>query len=157
MSATSPLDPQGCRIVNAERRIAAVINALVPLDSIPQAERAMRKQLGVVVPTLGVGPAGLSFTLWRPPAEGKFEMAPGMIVAREFKPVGDVVCSGLPAGRAAYYLLEAPYDTLPAAWQMLFDWCKAGEHELANLNWQLYEDPGDDTRPPRTSLYALLA
>ena len=79
-------------------------------------------------------------------------MEPGVLVARTFEPLDDVVPSIVPAGRAAYFLHVGSYEGIPGAWNTLFEWCAKQKLELAGVNWQVYEDP----EQPVTSLYALL-
>jgi GyrI-like small molecule binding protein len=149
--------PGECEIVTVERRLSAVIRAQVTMAEIPQAERSLRAKLDAAVRSLDVGPLGHTFTLWRPPANGRLDMEPGVLVSRAFAPVGEVVPSALPAGRAARILLRGPYDGIPGAWNKLFAWCAAERLTLAGTNWQVYEDGDDDPAKLTTSMHALLA
>ena len=144
-----------CSIVTVERQLAAVIRAQVRMPEIPRAERTMRAKLDAAIATLDVGPLGAAFTLWRPPVDGRMDLQPGILVSRPFVPVGEVMPSALPAGRAVYLLLVGPYDGIPAAWQKLFAWCEQEGLRRAGINWQVYDE--DDPAQPKTSLYALLA
>jgi len=144
-----------CSVVTVERQFAAVIRTLVPMPDIPQAERSLRAKLDAAIAALDVGPLGHRFTLWHPPIDGRLDMQPGILVSRTFAPMGEVVSSALPAGRAAHLVLVGPYDGLPAAWGRLFGWCAEQGLQLAGINWQVYAE--DDPAQPETSLYALLA
>ena len=146
-----------CSIATVERELTAVAKARVPFDRLPEAERSLRAKIDAVLPSLGVGPLGRAFTLWRPPADGLFDMEPGVIVSRVFAPVGEVVPSILPAGRTAHLLLRGPYDGIPGAWQTLFDWSARKGLKLAGINWQIYGEWNDDPAKLETSLYALSA
>ncbi|MFY9829477.1 MAG: GyrI-like domain-containing protein [Rhodoplanes sp.] len=145
------------RILTVERQLTAVIPASVRVDKMPETQRSLRFKLAAVVPALGAGPVGPTFTLWRPPVNGVFDMEPGVIVSRSFAPKGDVVASALPAGRAVHFRLVSPYDGLPRAWAALLAWCAAQKLKLAGANWEIYRDGDDDVLQPETSLYALLA
>jgi hypothetical protein len=149
--------PGECTIVTVERQLTAVIKAKVPMAEIPEAERSARAKLEAAIRSLHVGPLGASFTLWRPPTEGRLDMEPGVVVSRPFAPLGEVVPSVLPAGRTAHILLTGPYDGIPGAWNRLFAWCSGERLTLAGTNWQIYEDESDDPAELTTSLYALLA
>jgi hypothetical protein len=149
--------PDGCRIVPVEQRLTAVVKAHVSMDKLPEAQQSVRARIGAALPSLDVAPVGQSCTLWRPPAGGRLEMEPGVIVARGFEPVGDVVPSFLPAGRAAHFLHVGHYEGIPRAWQTLFDWCTAERLRLAGINWEIYGDWNDDPAKLETSMYALLA
>jgi len=155
VAATIATRTSECSIVTVERQLAAVIGAQVPMPEIARAERTMRAKLDAAIASLDVGPLGAAFTLWRPPVDGRMDMQPGILVARTFEPVGEVVPSELPAGRAAHLVLVGPYDGMPAAWQRLFAWCEEEGLRRAGINWQVY-DEGDPAQP-KTSLYALLA
>jgi len=45
---------------------------------------------------------------------------PGVIVAQPFAPVGEVVPSALPTGRAAHFLHVGRHDFIPEGWETLF-------------------------------------
>jgi effector-binding domain-containing protein len=154
MTETKPSD---CRIVTVERRLTAVIKTRVSMSEIPQAQRTLRPKIMATVKSLNVGPLGHTLTLWRPPTDDKLDMEPGILVARTFEPVGEVVPSALPAGRAAHFLLVGPYDGLPGAWKSVFDWCAKEGLKLAGINWEIYGDPIGEPAQPATSLHALLA
>jgi GyrI-like small molecule binding domain len=154
---TADIRTAECSIVTVERRLTAVVKVQVPMAEIPRAERSARAKLDAALSSLDVGPLGQAFTLWRPPVDGRLYMEPGVLVARTFEPLGEVVPSALPAGRAAYFLHVGPYEGIPGAWNTLFAWCSEEKLELAGTNWQIYGD--DDENPARltTTLYALLA
>jgi hypothetical protein len=153
MTRTSPKE---CRIVPVERRLTAVVKAHVSMDKLPEAQMSLRGRINAALPQLDVGPVGPSCTLWRPPADGRLEMEPGVIITRAFAPFGDVVPSSLPAGRAAHFRHAGPYEGIPGAWQTLFAWCSAQRLSLAGVNWEIYGDWNDDPMKLETSMYALL-
>jgi effector-binding domain-containing protein len=150
-------NPGECSIVTVERQLTAVIKALVPMNEIPQAQRSLRGKIKAALPSLDVGPVGHTCTLWRPPVDGRLDMEPGVLVSRVFEPVGEVVPSALPAGRAAHLLLVGSYEGLPGAWQTLFAWCTAKGLKRAHINWEIYRDSNQDPARPETSLHTLLA
>ncbi|MFL5041648.1 MAG: GyrI-like domain-containing protein [Xanthobacteraceae bacterium] len=149
--------PGECTIVTVERQLTAVVESKVPMAEIPQAERSARTKLDAAVRSLDVGPLGQTFTLWRPPTDGRLDMQPGIVVSRAFAPLGEVVPSALPAGRTAHLLLTGPYDGIPGAWNRLFAWCAGERLTLAGTNWQIYGDENDDPAKLTTSMYAPLA
>jgi hypothetical protein len=152
---TTSIKPGDCGIVTVERQLTAAARAQVRMPEIPQAERALRAKINAAVSALDVGPLGHRFTRWRPLPEGGLDLEPGIVVARTFAPVGEVVPAALPAGRTAHLLYVGPYEGLSAAWQTLFSWCTQEGLPLARVNWQIYLK--EDSTPPETALHALLA
>ena len=146
-----------CSIVTVEQQLTAVVKVKVPMTEIPRAERSARARLAAALPLLDAGSVGQAFTLWWPPANGIFEMEPGVLVARAFAPRGEVVPSTLPAGRAAYHLHVGSYEGIPGAWNTLFEWCSKQKLDLAGINWQIYGDWNDDPAKLTNAIYALLA
>jgi effector-binding domain-containing protein len=154
---TATTESADYRILTVERQLTAVIPARVCMDKMPETQRSLRFKLAAVLPALGAGPIGSTFTLWRPPVNGVFDMEPGVIVSRSFMSKGDVVPSTLPGGRAAHFRFVGSYEGLPRAWAALLVWCAAQKLKLAGVNWEIYCDGDDDALQPETSLYALLA
>jgi|SRR5437764_12381139 len=149
--------PGECTIVTVERQLTAVVESKVPMAEIPQAERSARTKLDAAVRSLDVGSLGQTFTLWRPPTDGRLDMQPGIVVSRAFAPLREVVPSALPAGRTAHLLLTGPYDGILGACNHLFAWCTGERLTLAGTNWQIYGDENDDPAKLTTSMYAPLA
>ena len=154
---TTRTKPRDCSIVTPERQLTAVVKVRSPMNKLPETQRSSRAKLAAALPSLNVGPLGKSCTLWRPPSRGLLEMEPGVIVSRNFAPLGEVVPSSLPGGRAAHFVLIGDYDGLPGAWNTLLGWCAAEKLPLAGVNWEVYGDRSEDTSKIETSLYALLA
>src|SRR5262245_1142739 len=147
-----------CEIVTVERQLTAVVRAKVPFARIPEAQRAARTAVDGILPSLDAGPAGRTCTRFKMPTEGLLDMEMGSIVARRFDARGEVVPSELPAGRAAHFRLNGSFDGLPAAWQTLFDWCKAERLSLSGISWEIYSEwQGVDPKSLHTDLYTLLA
>ena len=147
-----------CSVVTVDRQLTAVIKAKVPFPEIPKAQRSARAALDSALPSLDTGPLGRPLTRFRTPAKDALDMEIGTIVGRSFASRGEIVLSDLPAGRAAHYRLEGPFDGMPGAWQKLFAWCGAEKLELAGINWEIYMPwEGVDPAKLETDLYALLA
>jgi effector-binding domain-containing protein len=155
MTAKTMTRPGECRIVTVECRLTAAARAKVRINEIPETQRSLRRKINAAVQSLELGPLGDTCTLWRPLTDGRLDLEPGVLVARDFEPVGEVVPSALPAGRAAHFLYVGPYEGLSGAWQILFAWCAQEGLKLAGINWEIYRS--EDSAQPETSLYALLA
>lgn len=154
---TTSSKPGECSVVTVERRITAVVKAIVPMAEIPEAQRSSRRKIDAALKSLDVEPVGPSCTLWRPSTDGRLDMEPGVVVSRAFEPVGEVVTSALPAGRAARFLLVGPFDGLSGAWQTLFGWCAKENLKPAGINWEIYGDFNSDPTQQETWVHALLA
>ena len=145
-----------CRRVAVERQLTAVVKVEAPMNALPEAQRAARRKISAVLPTLEAGAVGNGITLWRPSVDGRLPMEPGVIVARDFPAQGEVVPSSLPAGRAAQFVLKGSYEGLPGGWRTLLGWCKAERLKLAGINWEIYGPWTEKIEDLETTLYALL-
>lgn len=96
VTAMTETKPGECRIVTVERQLTAVAKAQVWISEIPTAQRTLRSKIDAAVRSLDVEPLGHTFTLWRPLADGRLYLEPGVLVSRVFEPVGEVVSSVLP-------------------------------------------------------------
>lgn len=137
-------------IVTTRRQLTAIVRATAPFAKLPETQRAGRAKLQAALPRLDVGSLGRTCTRWTPPVGGALPMEIGTIVSKSFAPSGDVVPSELPAGRAAHLSMAGSFESLPRAWQTLFDWCKAQGLATAGVNWEIYGATED------AELYALL-
>ncbi len=144
-------------VVSVEQQCTAVVRSTVGMADMPKAERSARARIAEAIAQLNVGPVGDRFTLCRAAGEGKMHYEPGVIVARTFKPIGNLVPSRLPAGRAVKHLLIGPFDLLPRAWPALFSWCSSQRLELEGTFWQVYGPASADPAEQKTTLFALLS
>jgi hypothetical protein len=140
-----------CSIVNAPRKLTAVIKVASPFAELPQAQRSARATLAAVLPSLETGPLGPTCTRWTRPTGSVLPMEIGCIVSRPFAAQGEVVPSELPAGRAVHLAMKGGFDGLPRAWETLFAWCQQQKLATAGINWEIYGASED------AELYALLA
>ena len=144
-------------IVTVDQQYTAVVKSTVGMPNMSQAERSTRAKIAEALAQLNVGPVGDSFTLCRMPRGGQMRYEPGVIVARAFEPIGDVVPSELPAGRAVRHVLVGPLDLLPQAWPALFSWCSTNRLKLEGTFWQVYGPTAAGPEKQETTLFALLA
>ena len=144
-------------IVTVDEQPTAAVKSDVEMAEMPNVERSARARIADVLPSLNVGPVGDNFTLCRTPRNGKMHYEPGVIVARAFEPIGDVVPSKLPGGRVVRHLLIGPFDQLPQAWPALFSWCSTQGLKLEGTFWQIYSPTVTDPSRQETTLFALLA
>ncbi len=149
-------DTNSCSIVTVQRQLTAVVKGDVPSSSMRQAHQSARAMVDAAINTLDVAPLGRYATRTGMPTGSGLYMEIGIIVARAFAPVGDVVPSELPAGRAAHYHMVGPFDGLPEAWPFLINWCQAQGLKAAGINWEIYGETAADPLKQETFLYALL-
>jgi effector-binding domain-containing protein len=138
-------------IVDVPRARAAVVRAIVPLTDLPSAQRAARTKLdatfgGATLPRL---------TIWRMPANGVMDYAPGILLDESTEAPDDIEVVDLPTGRAAHSVLVGPFDGLGKAWGHLFEASAGRGLKTAGLNWEIYSPSGATN--DRTELFALLA
>ncbi len=144
-------------VVKVERQHTAAVQVMVAFADLPAAERWAREKLAEALPGIQAEPPGSSFTLCRIPRGNRMHMEPGVVVMGPFDPVGDVVASELPAGRAVRQVLVGPLEKLPEAWPALFSWCMSRGLRLEGAFWQVYGPTVTEPAEPQTTLYALLA
>jgi effector-binding domain-containing protein len=144
-------------IVAVEIRSTAVVRVASPMSELMGAHTTAHAKLKSALPDLDAGEVCLRATLWYPPKDGVLTMEPGRIVQRSFKPVGEVVPSELPGGRAAQLHFRGPWHALPGAWARLFAWTAEQKLALAGTNWEIYAEEAKDPNGQEARLYALLA
>ena len=137
-------------------RLAAVVRQTVSMPQMPQAQRQARSAIDALVKSGVIVPASPPLTIWRAADGGKVDYAPGVFVETGFDASGDVSIFTMPAGRAAHFVLDGPYEELGSAWQHLFTACREQGLKLSGPNWEIYTPPAS-TPHPRTELYSLLA
>jgi effector-binding domain-containing protein len=143
-------------IVPVKERLAIVVRKSVPFAEMPRAQREARAILEAELAAANAEPEPGHLTVWRPPQNGVIDYAPGKFVREKFAVTRGASFLSLPEGRAAHLRLNGPYSKLPAAWQHLFDFCRAENHQLAGLNWEVYAPENPASAAPQSDLYAFL-
>jgi effector-binding domain-containing protein len=80
----------------------------------------------------------------------------GVQVTRSFEPVGAVIPSALPAGRAAHAVHRGDYADLGGAHDSVLRWCRAHDEVTTGVRWEVYGDWDDDPSKVQTDVYWLL-
>lgn len=75
-------------------------------------------------------------------AHGK-EMEVGIEVDAAFDPAGGVVASELPGGRVACAVHTTGYGDLHVTYVAIEDWCRANDHRMTGIVWEIYGDPDE--------------
>jgi effector-binding domain-containing protein len=88
--------------------------------------------------------------------DGGWDIECGTEVDQPFTGNGRVVCSALPAGRAAMATWVGPYNRLGEVHDAVRKWCADHGHDRAGPAWEVYDHPTADCSTPRTDVYYLL-
>lgn len=80
----------------------------------------------------------------------------GAEVDRPFDGNGRVVCSAVPAVRAAVTTWVGPYNRLGEVHEAVRKWCADHGHTLAGPAWEVYDHQTDHKSPPSTDVFYLL-
>jgi effector-binding domain-containing protein len=80
----------------------------------------------------------------------------GVQVARTFEPVGGVVPSSLPRGRAVHTIHRGDYTGLGKAHDAIAQWCRTNRHTPAGTRWEVYGDWHENPAKVQTAVYWLL-
>ena len=139
-------------IVEIAGGVAAVEWGLVRFADLPAFHRSARGRVNAAIAERGVTPTGPGVTFTGPPEGGALAIAPGVMVAEAFDPVGAVTAQVIPAGRAAHFRLEGPYEKLGESWIALNAWKAAQGLKSTGLGWEVYSDP----QRPITDLYSMI-
>ncbi len=150
-------DATSCSLVTAPRKLTATIKGEVPYPRMREAHMAARAKLVSALPALNAGKTGLFVTRTGMPTATGLYMEIGIEVERDFAPIGDVVPSDLPAGRAARYQLIGGFEQLPHTWPFLIRWVNEQGLTPAGINWEIYGETAADPAQQETNLYVLLA
>lgn len=146
-----------CSIVTVTRQPTAAIKGVVPYARMRDAHVEARQKLLAALPNLNAGATGLFVTRTGRPTPTGLYMEIGVAVERDFSPIGDVVPSELPAGRAARLHQVGPFEQLPKAWPFLMTWVQSEGLKPAGVNWEIYGETAADPARQETDLYMLLA
>lgn len=84
------------------------------------------------------------------------EFEVGVEVSRGFDPMGAVVPSCLPEGRAAHTIHTGDYSGLAAAHDAVAGWCRDHGHIPSGVRWEVYGDWHQDPDKVNTAVYWLL-
>ncbi len=91
---------------------------------------------------------------WDKTGAGSIEV--GIQIIKPFEETESVVCSFIPAGRAATTAHFGDYSKLGAAHDAVLKWCKENNHQLAGPFWEVYGDWSDNPAEVRTDVFYLL-
>jgi effector-binding domain-containing protein len=146
-----------CSLVTVDRQLTATIKGDVPYAKMREAHMSARAKLTAALPQLNAGKTGLFVTRTGMPAPSSLYMEIGVLVERDFAPIGDIVPGDLPAGRAARCQLIGGFENLPQAWPFLMAWVAEQGLTPAGINWEIYSETAADPAQQETNLYMVLA
>ena len=67
-----------------------------------------------------------------------------------------VICSSTPTGRAATLLHRGAYEQLGTTHRAILDWCRANQHPITGLRWEIYGRWNNDPSKLETQVFYLL-
>ena len=70
-------------------------------------------------------------------------MEVGVEVDRSFEPAGEVVPSGLPAGRVASAIHTTGYGDMHVTYDAIRGWCEEHGLTTTGVQWEIYGDPDE--------------
>jgi effector-binding domain-containing protein len=143
------------RIVTTQATPTAVVAATTTWQEFPRLWRSLLDEVWALLrdETTTVYKDGHNVMLYR---DGVPNVEVGVVVTASFSPVGRVVPSALPTGRAATTTHRGPPQRLGAAHDAVRAWCAANGHRLAGPSWEIYGDPDPATNELSIDVYWLL-
>jgi hypothetical protein len=154
LSAALDVTPPEVREVGGG--LAVVVRRLCAPSDFGRAQQEARRALDAALAG-HQGLLGRRLTVWKPPVDGLFDYAPGVLVTQPIEVAGEVSLLPLPRGRAAHLQLRGSFAGLGEAWRRLFEACAAKGETLGGLNWEVYPPEGSPPEAAATDLYTLLA
>ncbi|MGW1739161.1 GyrI-like domain-containing protein [Nocardia sp. NPDC001965] len=154
--ATESIDrPPRPELLEVAETITAVVRGRVTPD---QTVTFFDTSFGLLPRTLTAQEAvitGAALSRWGTASDGFTDLEVGFPVDRRITPDGDVVPSGLPAGRIARVVHEGGFDSLGVTWDRLRSWIVEQGLTPADDRWEVYltePDPRMDPADLRTEL-----
>jgi effector-binding domain-containing protein len=144
------------RIVTTQATPTAVVAATTTWQEFPRLWRPMLDDVWAFLhdESTTVYKDGHNVMLYK---DGVPNVEVGVMVTASFSPVGRVIPSTLPAGRAATTTHRGGPQLLGAAHDAVRAWCAANGHMLAGPSWEIYGDPDSATDAFAIDVYWLLA
>lgn len=144
------------RLVTTRATPTAVVAATTTWQDFPRLWRTLLDEVWrfLRAPTTTVHKGGHNVMLYK---DGIPNVEVGVIVTAAFAPVGRVIPSMLPAGRAATTTHRGPPQRVDAAHEAVRNWCATHGHTLAGPCWEIYSDPQPDTNEFSIDVYWLLS
>ncbi len=139
-------------IIELVERPAAVIPFEVAMADFPQTIGEAFRLTAEAITKGGAVIAGMPFIRYMSFGE-LIAAEAGFPYAGKLVPIGKVIQTMLPGGRAVTTTHVGPYDEIGAAWDRAQAWMKEHELEMAGPPWEAYLTGPDDPGPAVTEIY----
>lgn len=138
------------RAVRAEQQVA-VVRGRMTTTELPAFLGGAFGEVMAAVAAQGRRVAGMPFGRYVPVGDGTFDVEAGFPVDAPVVAQGRVAPGTLPAGPAVSVVHRGPYDTVPAAYELLLRSVSDAGGRPAGAPWECYLD-GPDVPDPRTEV-----
>jgi len=140
-------------VTSAPRRIAAV-RARLPVADVPRRFREFLDQVYAAKSPNGLELDGQNIFVYRNTSDPDVVDAEfGVGAMKAFAPLGNVVMTELPTGKAATVTLLGDYSGIRSGHQAVIDWCKANGHDRSGARWEIYGHWTDDVSRLQTDIF----
>ena len=146
------------QIVDSPTQWIAVLTGEATPETLALKLREMFDEFYRRVDLVDTGKRGLNviyYPAWH--STRPFPIEVGIKVDNSFPESGGIVCSKIPAGRAATALHLGPYSQLHKPHGAIRRWCADRGLELAGASWEAYGHWNKDPNQCSTAVYYLLA
>jgi effector-binding domain-containing protein len=140
-------------LVDVQAITTAVVPATIPLEQVSDRVLVLFDEVYEFLPRSGITHSGLNIILYR---NQSADLEAGVQVDSPFQGSGQVICSALPAGRAAHAVHYGEYSKLGEVHRAIRDWCRERELAISGVNWEVYGHWHDIPPMLRTDVYYLL-
>jgi len=93
---------------------------------------------------------GLNLAIYKNAA---IDLECGVIVKDRFESSGEVVCTTTPSGPVVRTEHYGGYDRLGDAHDAIHQWCRANQHKLTGVRWEIYDHWTEDVEKLHTTVY----
>ena len=126
----------------------ASVAADITMDQMAQFFDSAYGRVVEAVTSQGRTLTGPALALYRRPPSDTVELEAGFPTDQPIDPVGDVLASSLPAGRAVRLSHHGGYDGLADAWGRLITWVLENGYAPTGTSWEVYVTEPTPTMDP---------
>lgn len=125
----------------------------MPIHDVPRRFPEFLGQVYTVAHDNGISLDGQNIFVYRCLPDGAVDVEFGVGARAPFPPTASVTCSETPAGIAAAATHWGDYARLGDAHDAVVTWCKAHDHELAGVCWEVYGHWSEEPSQQRIDVF----